>query len=248
VLSLAKDGDKSTFVIARNKLGKIIGAGGCVINGDIAYLTGLRVAERANIPKAYAFMREFCSQNGVRLTYTTILEDNTRVQEMLEKKRPYMPDYLRHSVCAVNIIRKNLKIKDKNKLVRTGEFYTLQSQQGEDLARGKAVEQWDYKQYIIKHYGWRLRIIKPLVKWMPKENEILKFFTLKDVQTKDTSALESFLRHISHLPLQGSFFLYGGAFCPVKSIKYRSIIYIVDWDKTINDVSKIHLNVEIASL
>jgi len=248
VLSLARDGERSAFVIARNKDGKIVGAGACVINGDIAYLTGLRAVVRCNIPKAYQLMREFCAQNGVRLTYTTILEDNTGAQAMLEKKRANMPYYLRHSVYVVNIIKKNLRINDRNKLIENGGFIILQSSSGEELARGKAIEQRDYKQYIIKRYGWQLKLLKRFVKWMPNENEVLKFFTLKNVETKNHAALESFLRHVSHLPLEGSFFLFGGAFCPVRSIKYRSIVYIVDWDKTIGDVSKIKLDVELANL
>jgi len=62
------------------------------------------------------------------------------------------------------------------------------------------------------------------------------------------AALESFLRHVSRLPLDGGFFLYGGPLCPVKSIKYKSIVYIVDWDRTMSDVSNIKLNVEVADL
>ncbi|MDR0571131.1 MAG: hypothetical protein LBG71_07955 [Clostridiales Family XIII bacterium] len=248
VLSLAKDGDKSTFVIAKDNDGKIVGVGACVIKGDIAYLTGLRAIRRTNIPKCYEMLRGFCAQNNVRLTYTTILSDNISVQTMLEKKRANMPYYLRHSEWVVNIIRKNLKIKDKNRLVKSGGGYVLENPHGEELARGKVVEQWDYKQYVVKRYGWKLKLAKRFFKWMPNENEVLKFFTLREVAAKDNTALESFLRHTSRLPLEGNFFLYGGAFCPVKSIKYKSIVYIVDWDKTIEDVSNIQLNVEISDL
>ena len=77
---------------------------------------------------------------------------------------------------------------------------------------------------------------------------MLKFFTLREVTSNDNIALESFLRHISRIPSQGDFFLYGGTDCPVKAIKYKSIVYIVDWDKTIEDASSIRLNVEIADL
>ena len=248
VLSLARDGEKSAFVIVKDNDGKIIGAGACVINGEIAYLTGMRSVKMVNIPKCYELLRKFCLENEVRLTYTTILEDNTSVQTMLEKKRPNMPNYLRHSECVVNIIRKNLRIKDKNKLVEKDGFYILENPKGMELARGKAVEQWDYKQYVVKHYGWKLRLIKGFFKWIPNENEVLKFFTLCNVYSKDDDTLESFLRHISNLPLQGKFFLYGGAFCPVKSMKYKSIVYIVDWDKTISDVTNIKFDVEINKL
>jgi len=248
VLSLARDGDKSTFVIAKDNSGKIIGCGGCVITGEVAYLTGLRSNRRANIPKCYELLHEFCENNGVKITYTTILEDNISVQNMLEKQRSNMPNYLRYGECVVNIIRKNLKINDDNILSQAGEFYVLKNQQGEELARGKVVEQWDYKQYVVKRYGWKMRLAKHFLKWLPKENEILKFFTLCNVNSKNDIAIDSFLRHISNLPFQGNFFLYGGEFCPVKSMKYKSIVYIVDWDKTIKDVSNIKLNIEIDRL
>ena len=248
VLSLARDGDKSAFVIGKDNEGNIAGCGACVINRDIAYLTGLRAARRGNIPKCYELLREFCAKNNVRLTYTTILKENVKVQAMLEKQRPFMPNYLRHSELVVNIIRKNLRIKDKNKLVQNGEFYVLVNSLGGEIARGKALEQWDYKQYVVKHYSRKMRLFKHFFRWMPNENEVLKFFTLREVDAKDNPSLESFLRHISKLPNQGNFFLYGGEFCPVKSWKYRSIVYIVDWEKTISDVSNIQLNIEISDL
>jgi len=249
VLSLAKDGEKSTFVVSRNAEGKITGVGGCTINGGVAYLTGMRAASPVNIPKAYQIIREFCAENGVKLTYTTILEDNVYAQKMLEKKRASMPHYLRHSELVTNIIRKNLRLKDKNTLaLEEGGFHVLRGSSGGELARGKAVEQWDYKQYVIKKYGLPYRLIKPFVKWLPNENETLKFFTLREVEASDNAALESFLRHASRIPSQGGFFIYGGAGCPVKSIKYRSIVYVVDWDKTIDDASKIKLSVEVADL
>ncbi|MCL2079548.1 MAG: hypothetical protein FWH17_06850 [Oscillospiraceae bacterium] len=249
VLSLSRDGDKSTLAIARNADGKLVGVGGCTINGDVAYLTGLRAVVPGNIPKAYQLIWDFCAENGVKLTYTTILEDNVAVQKMLEKKRANMPYYLRHSELVTNIIRKKLRVKDKNTLTLEEDgFYVLRGSFGNELARGKAVEQWDYKQYVIKKYGWQLRLLKPFVKWFPNENEVLKFFTLREVAANDSIALESFLRHISRIPSQSDFFLYGGSDCPVKAIKYKSIVYIVDWDKAIEDVSSIQLNVEIADL
>lgn len=248
VLSLSKEGDKSIFVIVRDGNGKIIGTGACIIKGDIAYLTGLRAVKLANIPKCYELLCKFCRSNGVRITYTTILEDNIGVQKMLEKQRPNMPNYIRHSEYTVNIIRKNLHINDKNKLLKKGDTYILQNQQNEEIARGKAVIQWDYKQYIIKHYSIKMRIAKIFLKWIPDENKVLKFFTLREVITKDNAALKSFLKHMSQLPLEGSFFLYGGADCPVKSFKYKSIVYIVDWNKSISNASDIKIDIEISDL
>ena len=248
VLSLARDGDKSVFAVARNGEGRIVGVGGCAINRDIAYMTGLRAIDRVDISKIFRLGREFCAKNGVRLTYTTILEDNVKARKLLEKKRASMPDYLWHSVCVTHIIRKNLKIKDRNELVQAEGVYILQNPAGEELARGQAVEQWDYKQYIIKRYGWRMKLAKCFFPWLPSEGETLKIFTLKGVEAKNDSALESFLRHISNIPQQGGFFLFGGDFCPVRSIQYRSIVYIVDWDKSGGDVSKMQFKIEIADL
>ena len=249
VASLAKDGDKSTFVIAKNAEGKIVGAGGCVIKGGVAYLTGLRAVSPTNIPKAYQMIKEFCAENGAKLTYTTILQDNLAAQKMLEKKRGSMPYYLRHSELVTNIIRKRLRVRDKNALALEDDgFYVLRDTFGEELARGRAVEQWDYKQYVVKKYGRQLKFLKFFIKWLPNENEALKFFTLREVAANNSAALESFLRHVSHIALQGNFFVYGGADCPVRSIKYRSIVYVVDWDKNIDDVAKIRLDVEVADL
>jgi len=250
VVSLAKEGDVSAFVIARDEnTGKIVGVGACVIKNNIAYLTGLRSKKLVNIPKSYAILREFCKANNVKLTYTTILDSNVGVQKMLEKQRPSMPNYLRHSECIVHIIRKKLKVKDKNILVKDGEYYVLKNPQEEEIARCKAVEQWGYKQYIVKHYGWKMRLAKKFLRWLPNENEVLKFFTLAEVKADD-DALESLLRHISNIDSQGNFFLYGGidAYCPVKSFKYKSIVYIVDWDKTIENVADIQFELEIADL
>ena len=249
VLSLAQDGEKSAFVIAKNAGGKIVGGGGCTINAGTAYLTGLRAAYPVDIPKAYKMMQSFCAENGARLTYTTILKNNVYAQKMLEKKRPNMPNYLWHSELTTNIIRKKIRIKDKNLLkLESDGLYILQDPNGNDIARGKAVEQWKYKQYIVKKYGWQLRLFKPFIKWLPNENEVLKFFTLREVSAVNNAALESFLRHASHITLQGNFFVYGGAECPVRSIKYKSIVYLVDWDKNITDASKVNLCIEVADL
>jgi len=251
VQSLAKDGNASAFVIARDeKTGKIVGVGACVIKNNIAYLTGLRSKKRVNIPKSYAILRAFCEANNVKLTYTTILDDNIGVQRMLEKQRPSMPNYLRHSECIVHIIRKKLKIKDRNLLITDGGYYILKNPQKKEIARCKAAQQWDHKQYIVKRYGWKMRLAKKILRWIPNENEVLKFFTLVGVKADDATALESLLRHISNIDLQGSFFLYGGidVRCPVKSFAYKSIVYIVDWDKTIENAANITFELEIADL
>jgi hypothetical protein len=81
-------------------------------------------------------------------------------------------------------------VKDKNTLTLEEDgFYVLREASGGELARGKAVEQWDYKQYVVKKYGWQLRLLKLFVKWMPDEDEALKFFTLREVVANDSIAL-----------------------------------------------------------
>jgi hypothetical protein len=249
VISLQKEGEKSAFVIAKED-GKIIGAGGCVIKNGIAYLTGMRAKKRVNIAKSYELLCDFCKENNAKLTYTTILSDNVTVQQMLERKRKNMPDYLRYGECSVHIIRKKLKIKDNNHLDFEDGFYVLKNSENEKIAQGKALEQWDYKQYVVKHYGKKLKLAKKFFKWIPNENEVLKFFTLSEVYSKNKESLESFLRHISNINLQGNFFLYGGmnVNCPVKSVEYKSIVYIVDWNKEITDIGKVKFDFEIADL
>jgi hypothetical protein len=249
VLSLEKEGDHSVFVVAKEK-SKIIASGACVIKKDIAYLTGLRAEKTVNIPKCYKMLREFCKDHNVKLTYTTILSDNISVRKMLEKKRANMPVYLPYGECITHIIRKNLRINDKNKLRFENDFFILKNTENEEIARAKAVTQDDFKQYVVKQYGPKMRLLKKIFKWIPNENEVLKFFTLYDVSAINEKALESLLRHISHIDKPCEFFLYGGinTTCPVKSIAYKSIVYIVDWDKNLTDLSNIELNFEIADL
>jgi hypothetical protein len=249
VTSLAKEGEKSAFVIAKDN-GKIVGTGGCVIRNGVAYLTGMRARTLVDIPKSYELLRQFCRENDVRLTYTTILSDNAAVRKMLERKRKNMPYYLKYGECSVHIIRKKLRVKDRNSLKFENGFYILENFAGREIAKGKAIEQWDYKQYVVKHYGWKLRLAKKFLKWIPNENEVLKFFTLAEVSAENEVALESFLRHVSNIELQGNFFLYGGigAKCPVKSIEYKSVVYIVDWDKNITDLDSVKFEFEVADV
>lgn len=251
VISLAKECDVSVFVVARDdKDNKIVGVGACAIKNKIAYLTGLRARRRVNIPKCYALLGDFCKANDVKLTYTTILKSNTGVQKMLEKERASMPNYVRFGECIVHIIRKHLRIKDKNNLIKAGNNYILENHQGEIIASCKAIEQWGFKQCIVKHYGWKIKVLKTFIGWIPKEGEVLKFFTLADVKANDGIALESLLRHASNMDFAGNFFLYGGisSICPVKSLKYKSVVYIVDWEKKMQNAEGIELKLEMADL
>jgi hypothetical protein len=249
VLSLEKEGDYAAFVVAKDGA-EIVAAGGCVIKNSVAYLTGLRAVKTVNMPKCYKMLHDFCTGHNAKITYTTIISDNIPVQKMLEKVRKNMPNYLRYGECVTHIIRKNLRIKDKNTLELRGDFYVLLNEKKEEIARGKAIEQYDFKQYVVKHYGKKLRFLKKIFKWIPDENTVLEFFTLSEVKTENEKSLESFLRHISNIKKPGSFFLYGGinTVCPVKSIAYKSIVYIVDWDKKLKNTDGINLKIEISDL
>lgn len=127
--SINKDGKKNAVVIARDcKTNKIVGVGICIINEmivaeeivNVGYLCGLRVDKNStvNIVKSYKMLQEFCNENNVKYTYTTILPDNLYAIKMLTKKRKSMPLYVKHSDYAVYIIRKNLKFKSKQKCVK----------------------------------------------------------------------------------------------------------------------------------
>lgn len=118
--SISKDGQNNAIVIARNsQTREIVGVGICIINemllsGEIVkvgYLCGLRVNEnsRVNIVKSYKLLQDFCRENNIKYTYTTILVDNLPALKMLTKKRTTMPIYIKHSEYVVNIFRKKLK-------------------------------------------------------------------------------------------------------------------------------------------
>ncbi len=124
-------------------------------------------------------------------------------------------------------------------------FYILEDENKNILATGTLWEQTDYKQLIIKHYSKRFKILKtlvtPLLKFFgypkfPKENEIIKYQTLSFVLYKNENVLREFIKQISHF-IDYDFFVYGSTkkfnnrFAP---IEYKSIVYIVDWEKNIN--------------
>jgi hypothetical protein len=102
------EGDEAIIAVCHDtQNGKIAGFGVCslrqvYLNGEIektGYLTGLRVRREYRktfrfIPQGYEFILAQCQSKGVKLLYTTILEENTVVQRMLEKKRSFMPQYM----------------------------------------------------------------------------------------------------------------------------------------------------------
>ena len=131
-ISISKDGEKNAIVIARNtQTQEIAGVGICIINemyvsGEIVkvgYLCGLRTDENStvNIVKSYKMLKNFCSLNNVKYTYTTILKDNLYAQKMLTKKRKTVPAYIPHSKYVVNIIKKGLRTNPKYNFAQATE-------------------------------------------------------------------------------------------------------------------------------
>lgn len=107
LVSYRLEGDEAIIAVCHDlQKRKIAGFGVCslrkaYLNGKIekiGYLTGLRVRSEYRksfriIPQGYEFMLQRCQGKGAKLLYTTILEENTVVQRMLEKKRNFMPQY-----------------------------------------------------------------------------------------------------------------------------------------------------------
>ena len=103
--SFVADGDAARILVAEDtKENRLIAVGGAVVrteylNGapaSCAYLTGLKIhhdyrGRLTFIPRAYGIMGELVSDCAA--TYTTILDGNTGVIRMLEKRRKNMPEY-----------------------------------------------------------------------------------------------------------------------------------------------------------
>lgn len=103
--SFEADGDRAYILVAEDtEANRLIAVGGAVVRTEFlngmpaqcAYLTGLKVhhdyrGRLSFIPRAYGLTGEFVS--GCAATYTTILDGNTGVIKMLEKRRRNMPEY-----------------------------------------------------------------------------------------------------------------------------------------------------------
>ncbi|MBR5090963.1 MAG: hypothetical protein IK093_16165 [Ruminiclostridium sp.] len=105
LVSFEADGERAHILVADDtEAGRTVAVGGAVVrteflNGErakCAYLTGLKVhadyrGRLSFIPRAYRIMGELVSDCA--FTYTTILDSNTAVIRMLEKRRRNMPEY-----------------------------------------------------------------------------------------------------------------------------------------------------------
>jgi hypothetical protein len=133
--SLRQEGEKVVIPIVKDQTNnRICGMGCCVIrkaylNGEIkntGYLTGLKILPEYRkrllpIADVYNFLYEQ-TKREVDLYYTTILQENTAVQKMLEKKRKNMPEYLYQGDYTVYCFRTGRKVfKTNNYLLQRGQ-------------------------------------------------------------------------------------------------------------------------------
>ena len=103
--SFEADGDRAHILVAEDtRENRLIAVGGAVVRTEYlssvpkkcAYLTGLKVhhdyrGRLSFIQHAYGVMGELVADCAA--TYTTILDGNTAVIRMLEKRRKNMPEY-----------------------------------------------------------------------------------------------------------------------------------------------------------
>lgn len=293
--SINKDSDKFAIIVGRNKNNnQICGMGICsvnkmLINGkieNVGYLSGFRKKQNigGDIIRIYRMFNDYCKENNVKYTYTTILEDNLHAQKMLTKKRKSMPDYIKIADYTVNIFKSNLKYKSDNSCEKAKEsdfetlkifiekesknqtffpyidlnkeffglnykdFYLLKNSEGQILACGILWNQTNYKQLIVKHYSIKYKIILHLSNWilklinfpvLPKENEIINYSTLSFVLYKDgmDKYLNDFIKQVSRF-VKEKLFVYASIkelSEKITPMKYKSFVYIVDWNKNFDE-------------
>ena len=295
--SVEKDAKQFAIAIGRNTTtNEICGMGICTINkllldgqkNNIAYLSGFRRKKNigGDISQVYKIFQNFCKDNNVKYTYTTILEDNISAQKLLTKKRKLLPHYIKIADYTVNIFKAKLQTNhlynctkaqenDLEKLKKFIEneskkktffpyldldkeffglnykdFYLLKNSKNEILACGILWNQTDYKQLIVKNYSFKYQLIRKLANLvlgilnyplLPKINEIVDYSTLSFVLYKDDNEeyLNHFIREISH-HVKEKLFVYASTKELNENItpmKYKSFVYIVDWDKNFDNNS-----------
>lgn len=107
-VSFHMEGEDANIILCRDLVAeKIVSLGACTVvelfvNGKVtraAYLFGLRVRKeyRAKYPVihlGYEHIRALYKDKGIQYYFTSILEENTYAQKVLEKERNLMPRYL----------------------------------------------------------------------------------------------------------------------------------------------------------
>lgn len=108
VLSLKAEGDEVLVMLCKSKKNdELIGFGCCTIRQhyvkgqlcSVGYLSGLRVKKEYRmmpflLVDAYQELIEWIKSRDIQWVYTTVLDDNPRVQKMFEKKRKRFPSYI----------------------------------------------------------------------------------------------------------------------------------------------------------
>jgi hypothetical protein len=141
------------------------------------------------------------------------------------------------------------------------DFYGLYNDRGELVACGAVWDQKKYKQYIIKGYKGFLKYIAPVSTLLPvfgyphmlsKPNTVLNFFTLSFWAVKDNNPVffNYFVKNISRCSGEYRFFVIGlhetnhlkKALTQIPHFSYKSKIYLVDWEKTGNKLSRLDKN------
>lgn len=125
--SLNMEGERAVIPVVRDmKNGKICGVGACIlrsvyIDGEIkkaGYLTGIKILPEyrgkiLNIAEAYRMIYEELKEE-TEIFYTTILEENSAVRKLLEKKRKSMPEYRFEDNYTVYCLTTGLKKKSRD--------------------------------------------------------------------------------------------------------------------------------------
>lgn len=151
--------------------------------------------------------------------------------------------------------------QDKSKKgLWAGDFYILHDHRGEITACGAVWDQKEYKQYMVRGYKGFLKIIAPFSGVLPvfgfpdtlsKPGTLLDFFTLSYWAVKDNRPVffKHFLKNISGCSRAKDyrFFVLGiheanpfkKVLTRIPHFGYRSKIYLVDWDKSEDKLSRL---------
>ena len=247
--SFAADGDGTRILVIRdNAQSRIAAVGGAVLRTEFlrgvpqktAYLTGLKVhpdyqKQLLFIPRAYQFLGEQLA--GCVCCYTTILDGNTPVIRMLEKKHRNMPEYRyigHYTTYCFHGGRKLLSLEQTDiSPVRvpaldltpaktdypgfgTGHYY-LYRDGGSVLASCFLGDQTAFKQYRMAGYGGIYRLVSKLPTRLlgypafPRAGEIIRHGIISQlfVRNDDPAVCKAFLRSVAAVS-DCSMLLWGG--------------------------------------
>jgi ribosomal protein S18 acetylase RimI-like enzyme len=136
--SLMNEGENAVIPVIEDKERGILCAAGCCIirkahvNGEVkrtGYLTGLKVLPEyrrrmPHIADVYRYLHEQTKEHA-DIYYTTILNENTQAQKLLEKKRSNMPLYKYIGEYTVHCFRTGIRQKPKKYIFEKGNVNGL---------------------------------------------------------------------------------------------------------------------------